>query len=179
MIARDTSNMEWGQWFDYNEGSPSCLVWKADKGHKIKKGAPAGSLQPSGYYKVGLNGASYRCHRILYEMLCEKLSVHDKIDHIDGDSQNNKISNLRRTDNTGNARNCKLPNTNKSGIVGVSEMHYFQASWIDLSGKPKSKQFSVAQYGRDVAFDLACECRLNSMRHLNTLGAGYSDRHGT
>ena len=44
----------------------------------------------------------------------------EEVDHIDGNTKNNTIENLRPTTKTQNQWNSKTPNTNNSGVKGVS-----------------------------------------------------------
>ena len=60
-------------------------------------------------------------HRIIYYKY--NIKKHDKevLDHKDGDRLNNQKSNLRSCFQCENARNSKIPKTNKSGYKGVFE----------------------------------------------------------
>lgn len=57
----------------------------------------------------------------------------DIVDHEDHDKDNNRWSNLRRTDQQGNLRNQRLRRTNKSGVAGVFKLRTgkFMASIYD------------------------------------------------
>lgn len=69
-------------------------------------------------YAVGiLLNVRYKAHRIIYKMCKGKDPAH--IDHIDGDSSNNRIENLRSVSQKTNSRNQKLRSTNTSGVSGV------------------------------------------------------------
>lgn len=54
---------------------------------------------------------------------------------------------------------------NKTGKVGVGQKYengqltYFTA-WVTLDGKPKILSFSVTKYGKKVAYEYACACRI-------------------
>jgi hypothetical protein len=60
------------------------------------------------------------------------------IDHIDGNKSNNRLSNLRLVNETGNAENVRRPNKrNKSGFMGVI---FYQNKWrasITINHKTK------------------------------------------
>ena len=49
----------------------------------------------------------------------ETLKSDDVIDHISSNRENNKMSNLQRSNSRDNARNCKRAKNNTSGITGV------------------------------------------------------------
>jgi hypothetical protein len=78
------------------------------------------------------------------------------------------------------ARNHRKQCNNKTGVAGVSregDLRY-RATWVELSGKEKTKSFSINKYGEEKAFCLACEERIKAIKALNEKGAGYSDNHG-
>lgn len=81
-------------------------------------------LKPSrGYYQVRVDGKKHYAHRIIYIWNYGSISDEIDIDHIDRDPTNNKIQNLRIATHTQNMHNRKKPNTNKSGLIGVSIMN--------------------------------------------------------
>lgn len=98
--------------FEYSDNS---LTWKINKG-LAKKGDKA-RINNMGYKIVKFDGISYLEHRILWAL--HKGSQPDIIDHIDGDTLNNNIENLREATHSQNMRNSKLYKNNKSGIKGV------------------------------------------------------------
>lgn len=60
-------------------------------------------------------------HRLIAEqMLSRPLSRGEIVDHISGDRLDNRRENLRVTDRSTNARNCRLTSRNLSGYKGVS-----------------------------------------------------------
>ena len=190
-------NEAWKDVFYYDVTSPSCLRWATDipyKGllggtaFKRKVGDEVGHLHKSreGYsrWKVKYKQKVYMVHRIVYELHNGAIPAGMIIDHIDGDATNNKIENLRVVSQTVNARNSKMPLTNKTGKVGVTyrvvnNFEYYAAAWVDLEGKQKNKYFSIAKLGAELAEFLAQEYRQHQIDLLNLLGAGYTDRHGT
>lgn len=78
------------------------------------------------------------------------------------------------------SRNRRKRTDNKTGVTGVllEENKRYRATWEDISGKTKSKSFSILKYGKEEAFRLACEARENAIKELNEQGAGYSENHG-
>lgn len=196
VVMKDTVNIEWNDWFIYDETSPTFLRWKVDRyrGRNLAQliitaGSVAGTNckdRPDfqSYSSVTLNDTTYSVHRIIYEMLVDRLTKNDYIDHIDGDRQNNSINNLRKVDRKGNARNVALQSRSSTGVVGVNYNDkgrwgdYYVAAWRDLDGKRKSKHFRISVLGKQVAFEMACAARLMAIEDLNRQGAGYSERHG-
>ena len=106
--------------FELSESSPSGLIWKRDepKGRN-GKGKVAGRLKASGYYVVFILGKEYRTHRIIYSMYHQE-SVDGKIvDHKDGCSYNNLITNLRIATHQENQWNAGVAKNNTSGHKGI------------------------------------------------------------
>jgi len=83
-------------------------------------------INNKGYYQVGLykNGKEkkYKIHRLVY--MCnnptEDISLF-AIDHIDCDTTNNNIENLRKATTSQNSSNAKTYITNKLGVKYISE----------------------------------------------------------
>lgn len=60
-----------------------------------------------GYFRVNLNDRLYSAHKILWESVNQQAVPEGmQIDHIDGNKQNNCISNLRLVDNSANMKNA-------------------------------------------------------------------------
>jgi len=191
--AKPVSNIPWSDMLYYDETSPSCLRHKSDKIRPNNlsvaryAGEVAGNVNKENGYWVYCSAlyGNFQCHRIIWFLSYnEDVPVNSIIDHVDGDKLNNKISNLRLVSEAENTRNVPMYKNNTTGTTGVyldrkyKEFYYWKASWMDLDGKQRSKSFSITKLGDDVAFKLACECRNNMIEELNSLGAGYSDRHG-
>lgn len=198
MVKELTKEM-FEEYFEYDPESPSGLRWKVDRycGEYynraiVKAGSVAGSISKStrekdiNYKKwtVRLNGTLYLIHRVIYCLHHSSLSAELSIDHIDGNSLNNRIENLRAVTTEVNNRNLKMRITNTSGASGVKVQVdkgtgcvYIVARWRE-NNREKSKCFSVNKYGYDLAFELACEYREKAISKLNEKGYGYTERHG-
>jgi hypothetical protein len=102
------------------------LRWKKDIYRHIKKGSEAGYLKPGRvkgkeYAAVRLNRKVYYVHRIIYYLITKKDPESHLIDHIDGNTLNNHIENLRLVTNKENQRNRTVINKNNtSGCTGVT-----------------------------------------------------------
>ena len=190
--------MEWVELFKYDENSPSCLIrctdWLSGMDYKIKKaskGDPVGSIATQrGYSRwcLKVNNKTFTISRIIWELHYGVIPKGMFIDHIDGNSLNNKISNLRIVSNRQNSHNQKMKSTNKSGVNGVDLLIntnkagkknlYWKAQWNDLNGKRCAKTFSVNKHGYEEAFRLACEYRENIVEKINNSFGFYTERHG-
>jgi HNH endonuclease len=172
----------------YDETSPSCLRWNSGT---RKAGKPAGNVSTVksktrcySRYRVQIGDTKYIVSRLILLLHGEDLD-NLFVDHKDGNSLNNKISNLRAVSQDINARNAVKTAKNKSGIVGVKIINNkegiarsVQAYW-SAEGDMNYKSFSVKKYGLDLAIYLAKEYRFLRLKELNEKGAGYTHRHIT
>lgn len=107
----------------------------------------------------------------------------EQIDHINGDTLDNRICNLRIVDNRTNCWNQAKRKTNKSGVTGVHLTDngrgrlYWVAAWME-DNRRRGKMFSVDKYGNDESFRLACEYRAEVVERLKSSGINISERHG-
>lgn len=76
------------------------------------------SASNTGYRQGTVNGQVQFAHRVIWLMVTGE--VPDRIDHINGDRQDNRLSNLRNVSHSMNLRNSKLRLDNTSGYPGVS-----------------------------------------------------------
>jgi len=89
------------------------------KSSRRKIGDEAGNYGMDGYINITVNSKSHPAHRLAWLYV---YGEHPKqlIDHIDGDTHNNKISNLREASHYQNRLNSKTSINNKCGLKGVS-----------------------------------------------------------
>lgn len=194
------SKEELEEYFYYDETSPSCLRWKVDrycgKNKTIKLVSThdnAGSWQKPhtnlGYWKINFKGGDGKIcrasvHRVIYQMFYGNLLDSDIIDHINGNSSDNRIINLRKVSQKENCRNRKMQCNNSSGVMGITirsktgkdgQMKYtFEAYWSNSEGKMLYRSFSVAKHGKEGALIKAIEARSNGVNE----SGDYTDRHG-
>lgn len=107
------------------------------------------------------------------------------IDHVDRNTSNNRIDNLRLVSERLNARNkSQRRDGNTTGVTGVSVrvcpsgFTSYEAHWKNLDGTNGRKSFSTRKYGEEEAFRLACQVREEAIKHLNEQWAGYAESHG-
>ncbi len=177
----------------YDPSSPSGLRWLVDRGCGGKgaaAGAAAGTLQVQqhryGYsaWRVRVEGKKLAAHRVVWELVTgEPIPPGLEIDHIDGDSTNNRFDNLRLVTHAHNCRNCRRRRANTAGSKGVYFSAHakgdgaFTAFYRDHNGVEHTRSFAVRKYGRDRARALAIMWRWQRIEELNAEGAGYTARH--
>lgn len=176
----------------YSEESPSGLMWEGDfsctNKHPSKFSSIAGRIYGSDkkgyYYKVHINGKNYSNHRVIWVLTGGKFEDGEVIDHINGNSLDNRICNLRVIKRHLNNMNFKMYNTNSTGNTGVNLIDngqgnfYYMAHWSNFENKVCRKYFSIAKLGIMVAFRDAVIYRQKMIEELNSCGAGYTERHG-
>jgi hypothetical protein len=122
------------QLFEYRNGE---LYWKTGQRTSVL-GKKAGTLKNK-YYSVQINGKIYRNHRIIFLMHHGFFPV--QVDHINGDTLNNCIENLRAATTFGNNQNRKKSSNNTSGHKGVV-WHKGKKKWqVQMSVNNKYKCF--------------------------------------
>lgn len=103
--------------FIYKDGD---LLWSGDFGPRARKHSVAGSIDTHGYLQIKLQGKCVLAHRIIWLMHNPDSLLPDQIDHEDRNRLNNKIENLRASNNTLNQHNASIRIDNKSGCTGVN-----------------------------------------------------------
>jgi hypothetical protein len=116
--------------FYYDETSPTCLRYaKASIGitgriyKQVNDVAGILKVEPlrkKQRFTVQFGGKLYYAHRIVFGLF-NNVHYDTVIDHIDGDSTNNKISNLRQVTQQLNGRNLSNTRSNTS-VIGVSKI---------------------------------------------------------
>ena len=82
------------------------------------RGTETGGINSRGYICFWVDGKHYKAHRLAWLYVHGYLPEHS-LDHVDRDSSNNRISNLREVSQVCNSRNCGNPKDNTSGVKGV------------------------------------------------------------
>lgn len=185
-----------GDYFYYDETSPSCLRWKVKtcSGHgrvmSVEGGIAGTAHNKAGYAVVGLYGVSWLVHKVIWCILNSERYGSFQIDHENGDVKNNFKSNLRKITQRANMQNRKLSSANTSGTAGVDKITskgraYWRArcylselAKCGKRGKEMTKSFSVNALGDTAAFNAACEWRKQVLEEINLHGGDYTERHG-
>jgi len=166
--------------FEYSETSPSGLIYKQDsrvRGRCVKfKGEVVGSLKDS-RYRISVNNKRRLTYRIVWLLCTGEDPVDFVIDHIDGNTLNNKISNLRKVTQATNSKNIKMRVDNKTGHTNISYRNGYYSVLLVLFGKEIRKSFSVLKYGKEMALALAVEYKHKMFSSAMSSGEEYTERH--
>ena len=150
--------------FRTRRGWRTFLSQKADR--------PAGGFLKKGkwgsYHGVRLDKTLYLSHRIIWVMVNGYIPDGMEIDHIDGNTENNRISNLRAVSSSDNSSNSKLKANNTSGHHGVYWNKKMSKWCVQIW---KNKQYYGG--GSYAAFSDAVIKRDQMEREL-----GFHDNHG-
>lgn len=94
------------------------LYWRVSFSN-VLAGSKAGTLHAAGYLIVSISRQRFLAHRLVW-LLSHQAWPDGEIDHIDGNTKNNRIENLRVVSASLNQRNKKIRPDNTSGHQGVS-----------------------------------------------------------
>lgn len=130
--------------FDYEDG---VLIWRERPRTDFKtQGAHAtfntrwvnklaGTLNPSGYVQIRVHGVKFLAHRIVWVWHHGRIPKNLTLDHIDGNSWNNRIENLRLATQSQNSANAPKRANNTSGFKGVQASGGKWVARIIVNGK--------------------------------------------
>jgi len=150
---------------DYNPDT-GILKWK-NCNNKLLNGRIAGSKRKTGYIFIVLNFEIVLAHRVAWCSYYGK-NPNGLIDHINGDTHDNRISNLREVDNSTNMKNATIYSKNTSGVSGVSMIKKTKRFEARIQSNGVSEYLGVF-----ATVELAKEARLKAEKRL-----GFHENHG-
>lgn len=107
--------------FDYNPVTGD-ITRKVTTSSRAISGGVVGSCK-AGYLVTSISGKQYRNHRLAWFIFYGEWPK-EHIDHIDGETKNNAINNLRDVSRFCNMQNIKGPsNNNRLGVLGVTRVN--------------------------------------------------------
>jgi len=149
--------------FDYRDGE---LYWKNAK-QGVAKGRKAGNGKIGPYLQVMVNRKGYNVHRLI--AILHYGDFDGVVDHIDGNTRNNKIENLRIATREQNSWNAKKNSKNTTGVKGVSLIKSnkkYQAT-ICIKGKNKNLgQFVLLQDAKNAVEKARRDLHGDFARHV-------------
>lgn len=96
------------------------FTWRKATAQRVKTGAVAGSVHPSGHIYISIYRKLYAAHRLAWLYMYGQWPTQN-IDHIDGNPANNRIHNLRELSHTKNLQAARKARKNsRAGLLGVS-----------------------------------------------------------
>ena len=101
----------------YNEHTGD-FTWLDGKNNQVEKGSIAGCDMTIGYRCIGIDGKTYRAHRLAFLYMTG--DVPKFCDHVNRIRNDNRWGNLRPATHTENRRNTRINRNNTSGYKGVS-----------------------------------------------------------
>ena len=161
------------------------LRWRRDRRRNAgKAGDIASRTPPSGYKIVTIGSHTYIQHRVIWAFAHGRWPNGD-IDHIDGDKNNNALSNLREVTRRTNSHNRKRANRTArrtSKYLGVSWAVATQKWRAMLGDNRKQRFFGAYRVAEHAAYAyLVAKRELHDgfvgshQRELDALGAQLSD----
>ena len=123
--------------FEYRDG---VLYWKNPTNPaKTPRGSIAGYVGKRGYTHIQYARKIYKAHRLIFLMFRGYMA--NIIDHIDGNTSNNRPENLRAATHLGNAQNAKKRKDNTSGVKNVCWHKRLNKWGVALSVNNKIRHF--------------------------------------
>lgn len=123
--------------FEYKDGA---LYWKEPK-YRRKMDIPVGRKHKN-YLTLNYKSRTYVIHRLIF--LYHHGYLPDTLDHIDNDTYNNRIENLRPATRNQNGYNMKIRSSNKTGYKGICwkkrEQRYLAACSVE------GKRFEIGYF---------------------------------
>lgn len=158
----ETGELRWKMRTEKHIQRPSSLKsWNTRYAGKLIK-----TIDGKGYLHFSFGGKFYRAHRIAW--LIHTGEIPNIIDHINGDRQDNRISNLQNTTMQGNHLNQRMNSKNTSGVTGVY-MNKRSGSWC---AQMKFNGHTYHLGSSKSLFDVAC------MRKSEEVRLGFNINHG-
>ena len=124
------------------------IFWKSDRPNR-PNGSRAGTVQNQGYIGVFIKNKAYKAHRIAWLLMTKKWPK-ECIDHINGNTGDNRWCNLREASHGQNQKNRRTGN--KSGYKGVYK-NKFDGKWLAVPrlGPYETKEEAAKIYNEIMA----------------------------
>lgn len=110
----------------YNSDS-GLFTWLKSTHNQVKIGDVAGTVR-KGYICIRIKGKDYAAHRLAWVYVYGELPYND-IDHINHNTSDNRIVNLRIVNKKENQHNASIRKDNTSGFTGVT-WHKVANKWM-------------------------------------------------
>lgn len=119
---------------EYNSET-GLFYWRVSTSSTAQAGSVAGTKTSHGYIDIGIEGKSYKAHRLAWVYITGAWPK-DEIDHRNGVRHDNSWANLREADHRLNHENIRIAmSSNHLGVLGVYQHHKKFVSRIKSHGK--------------------------------------------
>lgn len=151
--------------FEYHNGN---LLWKIQKARSTKIGQVAGVKDSRGYVKISIDRKSYYAHRLIWIWHNGDL-LNNRLDHVNTNTSDNRIENLRLATQSQNNGNRNIPANNTSGHKGVSWNNKLQKwkAYIAIDGDRIHLGYFEKLDEASAAYNLAAEKHFGEFARLN------------
>lgn len=117
-------------------GSEHCPRDGGKRFNRRYAGQEAFRIAENGYQQGMIKRRMFRAHRVAWAIYHGEWPQGD-IDHINGNTADNRIANLRVVNRVENCRNQPVRRNSTTGIIGVSAHGKRWRAYIGVGGKPK------------------------------------------
>lgn len=138
-------------WLDNETG---ILRWVKSPNGRVPAGSVAGKIDTHGYRQISIKRKQYFAHHIVWLFAHGKWPT-DKIDHINGCTDDNRLCNLREATHTQNMQNARRSIRNTSGFKGVS-FHKGTKKWAAHASHKGTKIYLGIFPTPEQAFEAYC-----------------------
>ncbi len=148
--------------FDYDRNNG--MLYRKESFHKRYIGWTAGAINGRGYMLVRIGKKKYPVHRLAWIISFGYNPV--EIDHIDHDTTNNSMDNLREVDRKTQTKNRSISKNNKTGTNGVSVGNGGFIAYTAIDGE------------RVHLGTFSTKAEAISARQASDIVVGYHENHG-
>jgi len=149
----------------FNKSLKGVRIFNANYSGKEAGTIQIGRHSPT-YRRLNLDATHYLSHRLIFKLVYGVDA--EVVDHIDGDSLNNNLSNLRNVTQAVNSRNNKISCNNMTGYTGV---YWIKRDCIwRVSITKDGRQYNLGSYKN---IDEAIMARKEKEREF-----GFHENHG-
>lgn len=146
LLTTDRPDISYSRLHELTTYNPETGEFIANKtiGNK-EKGAVLGTNSDKGYIRTALDKKIYRNHRLAFLYMTGIMPL-DEVDHINGNTSDNRWENLRLATSFQNMANKPMNNNNTIGIKGIVLYgHRYRAS-VTVNYKRHQKYFYIRDF---------------------------------